>query len=69
MRYYFFLKNVSFEYYEYFRTGMKQLEVIEDPFAEPVRIYSNIEGGKGIFAGYNEQVFEVSAGFIYYQGD
>ena len=42
-------------YYRYH----KDLEsyVPENPFAEPVHIYSNIEGGLGVFAGFNR--FEV----------
>ncbi len=68
-KYYPYLRNVSFEYHEYYRTAMQQLETIDDPFAEPVRIYSNIHGGKGVFAGYNEQVFEIPAGFFFYEGE
>ena len=69
VKYYAYLMNLSFEYYEYFRTGKQQLKTIEDPFAEPVRIYSNIHNGKGVFAGYNKQIFPIPAGFLYYEGD
>jgi len=30
-----------------------------DPFSEPVQVYSNIENGYGIFAGYSVDVYEV----------
>lgn len=30
---------------------------INNPFAEPLSVYSNVEGGIGIFAGYNAQMF------------
>ena len=69
VKYYAYLMNISFEYYEYFRTGKQQLKTIEDPFAEPVRVYSNIHNGKGVFAGYNKQIFPIPAGFLYYEGD
>ncbi len=31
-----------------------------DPFAEPVQVYSNIENGYGIFAGFSKSTYEIS---------
>ncbi len=50
--YYLFLLHVSKEYYDY---GIKLLvaQNTGNPFAEPVPMYSNVNGGFGIFAGCN----------------
>ncbi len=47
------LSNISKAYYDYTRTMELKLYRGNDPFAEPVLIYENIENGLGIFAGYN----------------
>ena len=44
------LSSLSEDYFEYHRTLNEQ--VLSDPFVEPQRVYSNVEGGLGIFAGY-----------------
>lgn len=31
----------------------------QNPFSDPVQVYSNIKGGFGIFAGYQEQIFRI----------
>ncbi|MEQ9402382.1 MAG: DUF4249 domain-containing protein [Cyclobacteriaceae bacterium] len=54
------LRSLSEEYYQYMATTTLQKAVLEDPFAEPVQIYSNIEGGLGVFGGYNFETFEFS---------
>lgn len=41
------------EYYLYKLTLENFYENNDNPFAQPVQIYSNIEGGLGIFAGYS----------------
>jgi len=41
------------EYYLYKLTLQNFYENNGNPFAQPVQIYSNIEGGLGIFAGYS----------------
>lgn len=33
-----------------------------DPFVQPVQLYTNIEGGYGIFAGYTAKTLEISPG-------
>lgn len=47
----FYLNHANYEYFQYTRS----LELAErargNPFAEPVQVYSNVDGGLGIFAG------------------
>jgi len=44
--------NYSHELYYYSRSVQLALESSDNPFAEPVMIYSNINGGYGCFGGY-----------------
>lgn len=46
------LRTVSKDYYLYHKTVSKQQQVSSDPFAEPIIIYNNIEGGYGTFSAY-----------------
>ncbi len=41
-------------YYLYHQSIIRQQEVDDNPFAEPALIYTNIEGGLGVFGGYNQ---------------
>lgn len=50
------LLSISQEYYMYLTTIDLQQSVDGDPFAQPTPIFSNIENGLGIFAGYNSSV-------------
>ena len=43
--------TVSEEYFKYKETQTLQLDVMGDPFAQPVPVFSNISNGFGIFAG------------------
>ncbi|MCO6479658.1 MAG: DUF4249 domain-containing protein [Phaeodactylibacter sp.] len=47
------LRSVTEEYYRYFSGLSRQLQSSDSPFTEPVIIYDNIDGGLGVFAGYN----------------
>ena len=47
------LRSVSEEYYLYFDALSRQEQSTSTPFDDPVHLFDNIEGGKGIFAGYN----------------
>jgi len=51
------LFTTDYHYYQYHTT----IENYEsgNPFAEPSRIYSNVENGYGVFAGYQKSVFIV----------
>ncbi len=51
------LSTVTEAFYRYHRTLQLQSESTENPFAEPVRIFSNMDNGLGIFAGYNTAVW------------
>jgi Domain of unknown function (DUF4249) len=52
------LINISPEYYDYLTTRNLQQNTDGDPFAQPVLVFSNIENGFGIFAGYCQSVWE-----------
>jgi hypothetical protein len=47
------LSSLSKEYYLYLITRRTQAENEDNPFAEPVMVFNNINGGFGIFTGYN----------------
>ena len=51
------LSTVTEAFYRYHRTLQLQNEAAENPFAEPVRILSNMNNDIGIFAGYNTDLW------------
>ena len=51
--------DISETYYEYLKSAKLHEFTQDNPFAEPVSVYSNVENGYGIFAGYNSQTFEL----------
>jgi hypothetical protein len=51
------VSSLSQDYYDYKQTGNLQQETTGDPFAQPVNVYNNIQGGFGIFAGYSTANF------------
>ncbi|MDV7393939.1 DUF4249 family protein, partial [Arthrospira platensis SPKY1] len=53
------LRSVSPEYFNYHRSLARQYQASPDPFSEPVILYSNIEGGQGIFAGFVPRTYRV----------
>ena len=53
------LQNVSKEYYLYFTTKNLQENTKLDYFAQPTQVYTNLENGVGIFAGYSASEFEL----------
>ena len=53
------LKHVSSDFYKYRITANSQFGNQDNPFAEPVIVFSNIENGYGIFAGLNTSVAEI----------
>ena len=53
------LVSISEEYYKYFTTKNLQDYTNRDPFAQPVQVFSNVENGLGIFAGYSSSVVEL----------
>lgn len=50
------LRTITQEYYKYHSSLARQLIVRQDPFAEPVTIYNNIEGGYGNFSGFSPDI-------------
>lgn len=56
------LDNLSPELYLYMVSVEKQYMVEDNPFAEPVPVYSNVEGGLGIFGSMAISSFEATVG-------
>ncbi|MDF1547869.1 MAG: DUF4249 family protein, partial [Bacteroidales bacterium] len=48
---YFRLYTISEEYYKYLQSLILYYSKVGNPFTEPVHVFSNINGGYGIFAG------------------
>ena len=53
---YFKLYSLSREYYLFAKSRFPKSKNHNDPFAEPVQVYSNIQNGVGIFAGASVSV-------------
>ena len=47
---------MSEDYYKYQKSYIKQVVNQKNPFASVIEVYSNIQNGVGIFAGYNRQM-------------
>lgn len=47
------LNSISEDYFKYLATSNKHMEANWDPFMEKISVYSNVEGGVGIFGGYS----------------
>lgn len=57
--YYVVLHSLSKELYNYYLSYTKYSETEGDPFAEPVKVFNNIENGFGIFGGSSASVDSV----------
>lgn len=55
--YIIYLLNVDENYYRYHESAERQDNVNDNPFAEPVLVQGNIEGGLGCFGSYNRTNF------------
>lgn len=55
------LLSVSSDFYHYWETANEQAVVNNNPFAEPLRVHSNLDGGLGVFAGFRYRLFPVGA--------
>ena len=51
------LNSLTSSYYKYIKSQKLQRETRDNPFAEPVIVYSNIKNGLGIFAGYSSSKY------------
>ena len=63
--------SISEDYYKFIDTYDKYEAAIDNPFAEPVNIYTNINGGVGILASQNgvvDSVIVKTAPYNYYEG-
>jgi hypothetical protein len=47
------LRHVSEPYYKFFSTVSRNENNVGPPYTEPVIVYSNVEAGRGVFAGFN----------------
>jgi hypothetical protein len=56
------LHSISKEYYLYQQSLGQFYYKHDDPFAEPVKVFSNIENGYGIFAAYSVHKYNVLEG-------
>lgn len=56
----FVLKSVTEDYYNYLITSDYQKQIEDEGIlAEPVQVYTNIQNGLGVFAGYNYSIISV----------
>ncbi|QDH79725.1 DUF4249 domain-containing protein [Echinicola soli] len=53
-----YLYSVSKAYYEFYTTYGLQNWNADDPFAQPVQVFTNIQGGLGIITGRSSSVFK-----------
>lgn len=60
--------SASEELYQYWITANAQYFTNENPFAEPLRVYSNLSGGFGVFAGFQYQLFPLRLDSLHVAG-
>lgn len=51
--------NLSPEFFHFATSYQKQRATSGNPFAEPAQVFSNVEGGLGIFAGYSVSMIDM----------
>lgn len=59
LSYFVELANTSESYYRYELSSQLQYWTEDNPFAQPVTVYNNIENGFGIFGAYNTAMYKV----------
>lgn len=52
--------SVSQDFFRYLKTASNQSLTNENPFAEPLRVHSNMTNGFGVFAGFQHRAFPLS---------
>ncbi|MCK4663909.1 MAG: DUF4249 domain-containing protein [Bacteroidales bacterium] len=57
---YFYLNSVSKEHFLYTRSYIQHSYSKDNPFVEPVKVYSNVSNDHGIFAGYSTYVDSIA---------
>ena len=55
----FKISEVDYATYNFLRTRKLQQEMDNNPFAQTTNLISNINGGLGIWSGYNSTYFKV----------
>lgn len=53
------VRAVTKDYYNYHTSLARQLISRDDPFAEPIPVYSNIRDGLGNFSGFNKMLYQI----------
>lgn len=53
------LRKVSKAYFNYYNSALLQDWISDDPFSQPVQVFSNVENGFGIFGSYVSTRIEV----------
>ncbi|PLW99995.1 MAG: hypothetical protein C0593_01935 [Marinilabiliales bacterium] len=62
-----YLESLSEEYFTYLRSRAMHNNNEDNPFVEPVPVYSNIENGIGFFGGYASSHYQIRhEGYQYY---
>ncbi len=56
------LYSLSPEYYEYLKSATNHFYYADDYFSEPVPVYSNVNGGMGIFAALDSASYSILSG-------
>jgi len=52
--------SISEDFFRYLKTASNQSLTNENPFAEPLRVHSNMTNGFGVFAGFQHRAFPLS---------
>jgi hypothetical protein len=52
------IKHFSPEYHDYLVSFIEQMNARNDPYAQPVKIISNVKNGLGVFAGFTRSITE-----------
>jgi len=53
-----YVMHINEDYYRYWKSVSLQRDTDDNPLAQPVQIFTNIEGGYGIFAGSATSIWE-----------
>ncbi len=54
------LHSISESYYKYMKSRQKHYETKDAPFAVPVIVYTNVEGGAGVLGGYSSDLYTIT---------
>ncbi len=54
--------SLSEDFFRYWKTAGDQAFSNENPFAEPLRVHTNVSGGLGIFGAFQYQILPLSTG-------